>query len=81
MPNQTMDLSGVYRITVQGQLNGDWANYFEDLEVLPAVDKDGKPITMVTGQLTDQAALQGTLQKLYALGLPLVSVEKLEQKT
>jgi hypothetical protein len=78
MPSQTMDLSCVYRITVQGQLNGDWANYFEDLEVLPGVDTDGKPITMLTGQLADQAALQGTLQKLYALGLPLVSVEKLE---
>jgi len=34
---------------------------------------DGPPITTLTGIL-DQAALQGLLRRLYALGLPLISV-------
>ena len=34
---------------------------------------NGPPVTILTGIL-DQAALQGLLRRLYALGLPLISV-------
>ena len=34
---------------------------------------DGPPVTVLTGAV-DQAALQGLLRHLYALGLPLISV-------
>ncbi len=34
---------------------------------------DGSPITTLTGTV-DQAALHGLLRRLYALGLPLISV-------
>jgi hypothetical protein len=32
------------------------------------------PVTTLTGIIADQAALQGLLRRLYALGLPLLSV-------
>jgi hypothetical protein len=35
----------------------------------------GFPVTELTGQLMDQAALYGVLVTLYNLGLPLLSVE------
>jgi hypothetical protein len=37
----------------------------------------GPPVTALTGIL-DQAALQGLLGRLYALGLPLISVHCVE---
>lgn len=77
MASHEIDQTAVYRIIVQGLLNGEWAGYFEDLAIAQGKDGNGKPVTILTGQLADQAALQGSLQKLYALGLPLVSVEKL----
>jgi hypothetical protein len=36
-------------------------------------DDDGLPVTTLTGTV-DQAALQALLRRLYALGLPLLSV-------
>jgi hypothetical protein len=38
---------------------------------------DGPPTTTLTGTV-DQAALQGLLRRLYALGLPLISVNSIE---
>jgi len=38
---------------------------------------DGPPVTTLTGSV-DQAGLQGMLRRLYALGLPLISVECVE---
>jgi hypothetical protein len=45
--------------------------------VLVEKQDDGPPVTTLTGAL-DQAALQGLLRRLYALGLPLISVICLE---
>ncbi|HSN75491.1 MAG TPA: hypothetical protein VL334_10475, partial [Anaerolineae bacterium] len=36
---------------------------------------DGAPVTVLSGQFQDQAALAGVLNTLYDLGLPLLSVE------
>jgi hypothetical protein len=38
---------------------------------------DGPPVTTLTSTL-DQAALQGLLRRLYSLGLPLISVNCVE---
>jgi hypothetical protein len=38
---------------------------------------DGPPITTLTGTV-DQAALQGLLRRLYSLGLPLLSVNRVD---
>ncbi|MCP4001656.1 MAG: hypothetical protein GY727_12165, partial [Gammaproteobacteria bacterium] len=40
---------------------------------------DGQPVTILTGTI-DQAALQGLLRRLYALGLPLISVTWVEEE-
>jgi hypothetical protein len=37
-------------------------------------ESDGSPVTVLSGTVADQAALQGVLRRLYALGLPLLSV-------
>ena len=39
---------------------------------------DAPPITTLTGALRDEAELADVLDRLYALGLPLISVEREE---
>jgi hypothetical protein len=64
-----------YRICVQGTLDATWSNYFADLTVVNELDASLSGITILTGQLTDQAMLLGVLNRLYCLGLSLRSVE------
>jgi hypothetical protein len=75
-PKITLDQPGAYRICVQGALNQRWIEYFEDMTIAVELLTDGTHCTVLTGSLSDQAALQGVLQKLYNLGFPLLSVER-----
>ena len=59
------------RVRVQGELAPSWSAVFGDLAV--AADPDGT--TLVTGELTDQAALHGLLGAIRDLGLSLISVD------
>jgi hypothetical protein len=79
-PKITLDQPGTYRIRVQGALSEHWMEYFEEMEIMTEASPDGAQITVLTGCLTDQAAVQGVLQKLYNLGFPLISVEYLLPK-
>lgn len=67
-----------YRIRVQGRLAPQLAARLGDLT--PAVCETGGKLTVtdLTGWISDQAALMGVLEQLYALGLTLLSVERLE---
>ena len=67
--------AATYQITVKGYLGDEWAAYFDFLEVEHRVKPDGAALTCLTGRLVDQAALHGTLQNLYGLGLELVSFQ------
>lgn len=73
----TLDQPGRYRIVAQGRLAEKWADFFEGLTITHQSDADGRVITELCGELPDQAAVQGVLQKLYSLGLPLLLVERL----
>jgi hypothetical protein len=41
--------------------------------------EDGTSLTILTGEVMDQAALTGVLNTLYDLHLPLIAVNKLPQ--
>jgi len=67
-----------YRIRVQGRLEPLWAARLGDL-TLAVRDGGGRTVvTDLTGWISDQAALMGVLEQLYALGLTLLSVERLD---
>jgi hypothetical protein len=71
-----LEQPAAYEIQVQGVIGQGWLDYFDDMQM--AVEgEDGWAITTLTGRMTDQAALQGLLQKLYNLGLVLLRVERL----
>ncbi len=61
---------GWLEIRVKGQLDTRWSTWFDGLTVTV---EDGN--TLIHGQIVDQAALFGVLQKLRDLALPLISVE------
>jgi hypothetical protein len=65
-PGQPM----VYQIRLKGHLDPEWTDWFEGLTITLEVDGD----TLLTGPVTDQAALHGLLKKVRDLGLPLLSV-------
>lgn len=64
----------VYQIRVEGHLGQQWADWFEGLTITLVEDGD----TLLTGSVVDQAALYGLLKKVRDIGLPLVSVNRVQ---
>jgi hypothetical protein len=62
--------AGLYEIRLEGHLDNRWAAWFDGLTLTH--ESDGT--TVIHGQVVDQSALHGLLQKVRDLGLPLVSV-------
>ena len=61
-----------YEIRLKGQLDSQWAMWFEGLTI--TLDENGD--TLLSGSVADQAALHGLLRKVRELGMPLVSVNQ-----
>lgn len=73
----TFDSKCTYRIRVRGQISPIWADRLGGMTVCPESHECGLAITMLQGELLDQAALAGVLNTLYELHLPVLSVELL----
>jgi hypothetical protein len=73
-----LDQPGMYEIKVPGCLDEDWAEWFEGMTITVETGDDGPAISTLTGIVADEAALQGLLSRLYALGLRLLSVKRVE---
>jgi hypothetical protein len=69
----TLDRPVTYQIRVPGCLDDSWSDWDGKLTIAIESSGKGPPVTMLSGIL-DQAGLQGLLRRLYALGLPLISV-------
>lgn len=69
----TLDRPATYQIKVPGHLDKSWSEWGDGMTITVASNEDGSPITILTCT-ADQAAVQGLLRRLYALGLPLISV-------
>ena len=65
---------GRYEIRIKGHLNNHWADWFEGLTITLVANGE----TLLTGIVTDQAALHGVLRKVRDLGMPLISVKRIE---
>src|SRR5262249_2137993 len=63
----------IYVITVQGELEPSWSERLGGMTIAVHQGGDGA-VTVLTGELIDQAAFQGGLKCLYDLGLPVVSI-------
>jgi hypothetical protein len=67
-------LSMSYQIRIEGHLDDQWTDWFSGLTI--AQEENGN--TLLTGPVTDQAALFGLLKKVRDLGMSLVSVNRVE---
>ncbi len=65
--------SAHYQIRVRGYLDQDWQDWFHGL----TISHPEEGISVLSGLLIDQAALQGILTQLYGLGFPLLSVHEI----
>ena len=63
-----------YEIRVGGVLESRWSAWFDGLQVT----SDHADQTTIAGPVTDQAALHGLLAKVRDLGLPLLSVCRID---
>ena len=60
----------VYNIRVKGHLDGGWSEWFDGLQISNL--KNGE--ALLSGEIVDQAALHGLLNKVRDLGLPLLAL-------
>jgi hypothetical protein len=74
-PKTASNRAIIYQIRVQGHLGSQWKDWFGGLSV--TLEDNGE--TLLTGLVADQAALHGLLRKVRDLGIPLVSVVRLDQ--
>jgi hypothetical protein len=74
--NPKMDPGGpmIYQIRIKGHLGQQWTDWFGSLTI--TLEENGE--TLVTGPVVDQAALHGLLRKVRDLGMPLLSVIRVE---
>ena len=68
--------SVIYQIRIKGHLNCAWGDWFGGF----AIRLTDHSETVLTGPVADQAALHGLLKKVRDLGLPLLSVNRIEPK-
>jgi hypothetical protein len=64
----------VYQVRIKGHLGRQWTDWFGGLSI--TVEDSGD--TLLTGPVVDQAALHGLLRKVRDLGMPLLSVMRVE---
>ena len=67
--------AGSYEIRLMGSLTPRWTTWFDGLQV--SEDDDGT--TVIAGPVADQAALHGLLQRIRDLGIPLISVDRIQE--
>ncbi len=59
-----------YEIKVKGHLDQRWSDWFESMELKHLEGNE----TLLSGPLTDQAALHGLIERIRDLNLTLISV-------
>lgn len=71
-------MSNWHQIIIRGQLDSDWSRWFDGMEI--RYDERDRA-TVLSGDIADQAALLGVLNKIHGLGLSLVAVRKMDESS
>jgi hypothetical protein len=77
-PSQSgWDRPATYRIDVRGRIPARWCDRLEGMAITEYSADAGCPVTTLLGELSDQAALEGVLDTLFLMHLPVLAVERL----
>lgn len=76
----SMDIPARYRIQVSGAVDELWFDYYDNMAIEIETGSMKRPLTTLTGCVVDQSALQGILDLLHSMHLPLVSVKWLPEE-
>ena len=68
-----------YRIVVKGELGEEWSDRLGGLAITTDERAGESPKTTLVGRIRDQAELNGVLESLYSLHLPILRVEQVEE--
>ena len=68
-----------YRIVVKGELGDTWSDRLAGMAISVSRSEAGSPRATLFGPLRDQAQLNGVLETLYGLHLPILRVEKVDE--
>ena len=68
-----------YRIVVKGEMGDEWSDRLAGMAISVTKAETGSPRATLFGPLRDQAQLNGVLETLYSLHLPILSVEKVDE--
>ena len=77
--NNEIEFGGpaTYRIVVKGALEQHWSDRLAGLAITTTQQPGESPHTALVGLLRDQAQLNGVLETLYDLHLPIIRVEEI----
>jgi hypothetical protein len=64
-----------YQIQIRGHLDKRWEATFPDFTIRHQFSTDEQPLTLMTGEVSDQAALYGVINRLRNLGVELISFQ------
>jgi hypothetical protein len=64
----------IYRIRIKGHLAAHWSDWFDGMTITRLDNGE----TLIEGPIVDQAALHGMLNHIRDLGLPLLTVDRIE---
>ena len=81
--NNEIEFGGpaTYQIVVKGELGQEWSDRLAGLTITSTQREGGSPHTALVGPVRDQAELNGILETLYSLHLPILRVEQVEEET
>ncbi|MFO7632841.1 MAG: hypothetical protein R6W76_09890 [Caldilinea sp.] len=68
------DLPSAYQIWVGGRIDPSWSDRLAGMSVQPHMRAGGANVTLLQGELPDQAALVGLLNNLYELHFVVLAV-------
>ena len=78
-PHQEIDISfdgpATYRIIVKGRIDRLWSEDLGGMDIRIEGHEDKSAITILTGQVRDQAELTGIMNSLYELHTTVLSVK------
>ena len=79
MLNEKNDLHckfNYYHITVEGCIDASWSEWLGRLQLDSLKEENGLIITTLSGELKDQAALRGLMNRMWDLNLVVLSLQQ-----